>query len=129
MSRVASNAVVRPIMTKRWWRKTEPLYRRFSHLGRDAAEAEEMFKAETYGKAFVVSPTNRYLAGKRNMDATVAMWREDIGGNAILTKAELRDDKTFWGVKWWIDSILPRIRGRGALHAARASVPNRITNS
>lgn len=97
-------------MTKRWWRKTEPLYRRFSHLGRDATEAQEMFNAETFGSQFPISPTNRYLAGKRNMDSTVSMWREDIGGQAILTKVELLEDKTFLGIRWWLEGILKRIR-------------------
>lgn len=86
-------------MTKRWWKKTEPLYRRFSHLGRDASEAQEFYMAETFGKKYSVDPKNRYAAGKRNMDLTVSLWKEDITAkNYILTKGELLEDKTFRGI-------------------------------
>lgn len=95
-------------MTHRWWARTEPLYRRFSpdcFVGRDSAEAEAMFCAETFGGVQPDPSVNRYAAGKRMMDATVSMWRKDIG-EGLLAKVELLNDPTFFGVRRWLVRVL-----------------------
>lgn len=95
-------------MTKKWWKKTEPLYRRFSRRGRDAGEALAMFRHETYGDQ--IAPNNRYVEGKRNMDLTVSMWREDVPAG-MLCKYELMEDPTFRGIGWWLTRILRTMVG------------------
>lgn len=67
-----------------------------------------MYRAETFGGVQPDPAHNRYAAGKRNMDATVSMWREDIG-DGMLLKYELHEDQTFDGVRWWMGRVLPRI--------------------
>lgn len=92
----------RPRMTKHWWLRAEPLYRRFMHesfCGRDAAEAQQMFQAETYGDC-IVSADNRYANGKKWLGVTVAMWKAGVA-DGTLTKVEIIDDKTFKGLGDW----------------------------
>jgi len=98
-------------VTRRWWKRSEPLYRRFAppeFSGRNAAEAEEMFRAETHGGQQPSVSENRYAAGKRNLDATVAMWYEDIR-TGMLLKYELLSDPTFLGIQVWVRKVLSRV--------------------
>lgn len=103
-------------LTKKWWREAEPRYRRFGDSGRDAKEAEEFYRAETFGEKVDLS-NNRYAHAKRNMDVTVSMWKDsicDLDG-ALLTKAELMEDKTFWGIGGWLCVILKKIKNVGSV--------------
>lgn len=100
-------------MTYRWWNKTEPLYRRFApdcFVGRNSAEAEQMYCAETFGGPQPSPASNRYAAGKRNMDATVSMWYDDIEVGTLM-KFELIDDKSFAGISAWLNRVLWRVLG------------------
>lgn len=95
-------------MTRKWWMKTEPLYRKFSgdgYSGKDSDEAEAMYQAETFGGVQPDPASNRYACGKRNMDATASMWREDVAAG-LLMKFELLEDKTLGGVQWWVKRSL-----------------------
>lgn len=61
----------------------------------------ELYNYESYGGR--VSPRNGYHVGKKWLNVTVAMWKEDIrDGN--LFKKELYDDPKF--PHWWLDSVL-----------------------
>lgn len=46
---------------------------------------------------------NGYYIGKRYMDVTVKMWREDIR-DGILFKSELYEDEKY--PHWWLDKVL-----------------------
>lgn len=98
-------------MTLKWWKNAEPLYRRFTpecFNGKCAKEAEEMFVAETYGGPQPSPAANRYAAGKRNLDATISMWKED-SASGILFRFELLEDKTFFGIKEWLNKVVQRL--------------------
>lgn len=83
-----------------------------------------MFSHESTGTP--VESNNGYLLGKRTMDITVAMWKEDIR-NGCLIKSELLKDYPKWflettgvlniqpsfdGYKWWISSIISKQQTR-----------------
>lgn len=100
------------------WKRISEIYKRFAvdYPLADFSEAAEleMFSHESTGTP--VESNNGYLLGKRTMDITVAMWKEDIR-NGCLIKSELLKDYPEWfletiGVlniqpsfdncKWWL---------------------------
>ncbi len=60
----------------------------------------ELFYSESYGDP--VSPHNGYYVGKKWLNVTVAMWKEDIQ-KGCLTRHELYDDHF---PDWWLDKVL-----------------------
>jgi hypothetical protein len=48
-------------------------------------------------------PNNGFYWGKKYMDVTVKMWREDIR-DGILLKYELYEDEKY--PNWWLDKVL-----------------------
>lgn len=64
----------------------------------------ELYNQESYGTG--VSPLNGYALGKKIMDITIAMWREDIG-RGHLSKYELYKCGEY--PEWWLDSVLKNI--------------------
>lgn len=61
----------------------------------------EMFHAESHGTP--ISENNGYYHGKKWMNVTVAMWKEDME-SGILFKCELYDDPNY--PHWFLDRIL-----------------------
>jgi hypothetical protein len=59
----------------------------------------EMFVAESHGG--IVSQLNGFSHGKKWLNVTVAMWKDDIK-NWTLFKEDLYDDKF---PHWWLDSV------------------------
>ena len=60
----------------------------------------ELYYAEAFGDK--VSQNNGYYVGKRYMNLTIAMWKQDIEIGYLL-KSELYNDETF--PHWWLDKI------------------------
>jgi hypothetical protein len=82
------------------------LYKHFSNdwkEGLDYSEdsLREMYNGETHGDP--VSPTNGYYVGKRWLNVTVKMWKEDIE-KGLLFKQELYNDPNY--PHSWLDSVL-----------------------
>lgn len=61
----------------------------------------ELYNSESYGTA--VSPTNGFYVGKKILNITVKMWREDIESGHLF-KCELYHDGKF--PEWWLDRVL-----------------------
>jgi hypothetical protein len=61
----------------------------------------DLFNSESYGSP--ISRDNGFLLGKKWLNVTVAMWKEDIA-QGLLFKHELYQDPKF--PEWWLDSIL-----------------------
>lgn len=61
----------------------------------------EMYHNETHGDN--VSPTNGYYVGKKWLNVTVKMWKEDIK-KGLLFKKELYDNQQY--PEWWLNNIL-----------------------
>ena len=59
----------------------------------------ELYYSESYGDK--VSDNNGYYIGKRYLNLTVSMWKEDIE-KGYLFKHELYDDIF---PRWWLDKI------------------------
>lgn len=81
------------------WRRMADMYKRFAagHQGADFGEeaALTMFLHESTGTPLPDPKSNGYALGKKWMDVTVAMWKEDILlGN--LFAFELIDDYPDW---------------------------------
>lgn len=88
-------------MTRRW-RRIGEIYRRFAKdWNADFSEsaANEMFLHESRGLA--VAPDNGYALGKKWMDVTVSMWREDLA-IGLLARSELEADYP----QWFLDRVL-----------------------
>lgn len=62
----------------------------------------QLFLQETFGKKFEVEDNNGWLVGKKWMNVTVAMWKEDIE-LGLLRRSELYEDESL--PNWWLDSI------------------------
>jgi hypothetical protein len=60
----------------------------------------ELYNSESYGTK--VSPRNGYALGKKWLNVTVGMWKEDIELGCLFVK-ELYDDPKF--PHWWLDSV------------------------
>jgi hypothetical protein len=87
------------------FRRMAELYRIFSKdweqfYNYDETALEEMYRFETYGEP--ISPSNGYYIGKKWLNVTVTMWKEDIE-QRLLFKIELYQDPKF--PHWWLDSI------------------------
>lgn len=100
-------------MTKQWLKMSE-IYKIFAkyneNLDFSDGAAEEMFLWESEGKGDLergIFPKkgkyNGYAVGKRLMDITVKMWKEDIE-NGLLAKFELYEDETL--PNWWLNKVL-----------------------
>lgn len=61
----------------------------------------EMYQFETYGNP--IKDTNGYYHGKKWLNVTVDMWKEDLE-KGLLFKQELYDDVKY--PTWWLDSVL-----------------------
>ena len=78
------------------WRRMAQMYQRFAtgYSGADFGEdaALDMFLHESTGTPLPDPKTNGYALGKKWMDVTVAMWKEDIlQGNLFVF--ELQEDE------------------------------------
>jgi len=62
--------------------------------------AKEMFLRESQGKGTVKSD-NGYALGKKWMDVTITLWKEDIR-EGLLTRIELEDEFPLW----FLDKVL-----------------------
>jgi len=77
--------------------------RSWSHIcDYDEESMMEMFVYETFGEGRP-NNTNGYFLGKKWMDVSVEMWKEDIE-QRLLTKFELYDDPEI--PNWWLDKVL-----------------------
>jgi hypothetical protein len=86
-----------------------PIYETFVRDFRDGLDFSEdmlyeLYNSESYGGR--CSPRNGYHHGKKWMDVTVAMWREDIRLGTLF-RFELYQDPTF--PDWWLDRVLANI--------------------
>jgi hypothetical protein len=83
------------------------LYRRFSEDFLDFSESMllEQFHNETYGD--IVSTTNGYSVGKKWLNVTVEMWKQDIE-EGLLFKWEIEEDFP----EWWTRSVLRDLHPR-----------------
>jgi len=61
----------------------------------------ELYISESYGDVDC-EPNNGYYIGKRMLNITVAMWKEDIS-KGLLFKCELYDDPNL--PDWWLHKI------------------------
>lgn len=82
------------------------VYRHFGQDWKNCADFSdtaliELYNHESYGTA--VSPNNGFLIGKKWLNVTVAMWKEDLE-QKLLFKSELYADPNF--PHWWLDSVL-----------------------
>lgn len=96
----------RPQKVKRKFRKWGELYKQFaikwSHLDFSEEALLEQYLSESYGDV-IISENNGYAVGKKWLNVTVAMWKEDIS-KGLLFKHELYKDPTL--PDWWLDSVL-----------------------
>lgn len=67
----------------------------------------EMYHSETHGDP--VSQTNGYYVGKKYLNVTVKMWKEDIE-KGLLFMQELYNDPKF--PHWWLDKIFGKENGK-----------------
>jgi len=81
------------------WRKMADIYKRFAPEGTDLSEdaACAMYAAETFGEA--VDARNGYAQGKKWMDATIEMWKEDIPKGLLFVRELQSDDYPDWFLK------------------------------
>ena len=64
----------------------------------------ELYYSESYGDE--VSDKNGYYIGKRYLNLTVTMWKEDIQ-KGLLRKQELYDDVF---PHWWLDKVFHKMK-------------------
>lgn len=102
-------------MTRSWLRMAQ-VYKIFgenkftTNLDFSANAAKEMFEFESTGKGNLESSifsnkVNGYYYGKKMLNITVAMWKEDIT-KGLLFIVELYQDKKF--PHWWLNRIFNR---------------------
>lgn len=65
----------------------------------------ELYNSESFGTE--VSELNGFYVGKKWLNVTVKMWKEDIE-QGLLYKTELYKDEKF--PEWWLDSVLKNIK-------------------
>lgn len=85
------------------------LYKHFSKdwcdiLDYSEHSMRELFLSESYGDV-KCSPTNGYYVGKKMLNLTVTMWKEDIE-SGLLFKHELYEDPNF--PDHWLDRIFKK---------------------
>lgn len=61
----------------------------------------ELYYSESYGDQ--ISPNNGYYYGKKRLNLTVSMWKDDII-HGLLRTSELYNDPLF--PHWWLDKVL-----------------------
>ncbi len=76
-----------------------PYYKRFGAGYKFADFSEfallEMYRHETYGEP-LSNPMNGYALGKKWMDVTVAMWKEDLLTGILIYQELLNDHYETW---------------------------------
>jgi len=82
------------------------LYKHFSKdwehcLDYSEESLREMYNSETHGDP--VSQNNGYYHGKKWLNVTVKMWKEDLNGLGLLFKDELYNYPNY--PHWWLDSV------------------------
>ena len=103
-------------MTEQWLKMAE-IYKIFvsdkNNMDFSEKAAQEMFKYESTGKGdlkqgiFIKKGKyNGYAIGKKWMDVTLKMWREDIA-SGLLAKFELYEDGKY--PHWWLDEVLKTV--------------------
>lgn len=85
--------------------KMSELYRTFSKdwesfYNYSEESLVEMYRFESFGEP--ISEDNGFYIGKKWLNVTVTMWKEDIA-QGLLFKSELYNDPKF--PHWWLDSI------------------------
>jgi hypothetical protein len=60
----------------------------------------ELYNHESYGQP--ISQSNGFMHGKKWLNVTVSMWKEDVA-QGLLFKHELYEDPKF--PHWWLDNI------------------------
>ena len=88
------------------FKKMCDIYLIFAHDWKDCCDfspnaQEELFQHETYGKQ--ISLNNGYYVGKKYLNLSVTMWREDIN-QGLLSKKELHQDGKY--PSWWLNKVL-----------------------
>lgn len=68
-------------------------------------DMRELFYSETHGLP-IVNSLNGFAIGKKVLNVTVSMWKEDIR-NGTLFKCELYDDPNL--PTWWLDKVLKNL--------------------
>jgi hypothetical protein len=81
--------------------------------------AQEMYEFESTGKGDISlnmfsNSFNGYAYGKKMLNLTVAMWKEDIE-NGLLFKFTLYDDPKFSNLHWWLDDVLRGVHPKDGL--------------
>ena len=85
------------------------VYRHFGKDWKNCADFSdtaliELYNHESYGTP--VSTNNGFLIGKKWLNVTVTMWKEDLEKN-LLFKSELYSDPNL--PHWWLDSVLKNL--------------------
>lgn len=87
------------------YRRVADLYLRFSKDWSHMTDASEDALVAQYRHESVGAPkppdTNAYTLGKKWMDATIAMWKEDLD-KGLLLRDELESDYP----DWFLDKVL-----------------------
>ena len=86
------------------------VYKHFSKDWNDCSDYSEdsmleLFLSESYGDVSC-NQLNGYYIGKKMLNVTVAMWKEDIKYGTLF-KCELYDDPDL--PDWWLDKVLKNI--------------------
>ena len=89
------------------YNKMADLYRRFASpwkasLDFSRQRLEEMYQYESLGKAIQNTEDNGFFQGKKWMDVTISIWKEDIADGILFLK-ELYADESL--PNWWLDKI------------------------
>jgi hypothetical protein len=89
------------------FKKIIPLYKYFGqdYSGLDWSEDAllELYFYESTGKGNL-KPDNGYAHGKKMMNITISMWKEDL--DKYISLEELYEDSNF--PHWWLDKIFSR---------------------
>ena len=64
----------------------------------------QLYYSESYGDQ--CNPLNGFFVGKRLLNVTLAMWKEDIE-RGLLRKIELYNDPDI--PDWWLDKVLRKL--------------------
>lgn len=74
----------------------------------------ELFNHESYGTE--VNKYNGFYVGKRWLNVSVKMWKEDVS-KGMLMVWELYEDEKF--PNWWLDSVFKSELNKGDNHVER----------
>lgn len=64
----------------------------------------DLYNYETFGVPLKSNNKNGYALGKKIMDITISMWREDISNGHLFVPDLYREYPS-----WWLDKILKNI--------------------